>query len=150
MALKERFGPDVVLYDDGTLVREQAIPVYVAGTNGLAQLYADILGAATTSNPVPTDAYGNLSFYVDPGEYELELNGYRVRVTVESSAGAGSGVQIDQTSPVSQATYAHALGRVPDVTVFVGGNMVLTDVTATAAQVTITFPSPTAFTAVIH
>jgi hypothetical protein len=151
MAVKEQFGPDTVLYDDGTLVRDKGVSVFVTGTNTLAQLYTSILGTTTAANPVLTDAYGNLTFYVDPGVYELELNGYRVPVVIEdSSASGGTGTVFVQSTPVAQVVVPHLLGRMPDVAVFVAGEQVLTDVTATAAQVTITFPSPTAFTAVIH
>lgn len=42
-----------------------------------------------------------------------------------------------------------ALGRIPSVTVYVGGKLSLTDVTADATSVNIVFPSPTVGSAVL-
>lgn len=61
----------------------------------------------------------------------------------QGPAGAGSApLRLD--APLA-ATWAlsHALGRVPTVQVYLStGESVLTDVTATTTQITVTFPSP--------
>lgn len=59
---------------------------------------------------------------------------------------AGAGVQIDQTTPAATWIIPVPAGfnRTPAVAVYVGGELVLTDVTADETTVTIEFPAPTA------
>jgi hypothetical protein len=63
----------------------------------------------------------------------------------QGAAGAGSApLRLDATSAATWIFY-HPLGRVPTVQVFLAsGEHVLSDVIATASQITVTFPSPQA------
>lgn len=61
----------------------------------------------------------------------------------QGAAGAGSAPLRLDASLASTWTLAHPLGRVPTVQVYLAsGEAVLTDVAATAFQITVTFPSP--------
>lgn len=65
----------------------------------------------------------------------------------------GASYQHDQTTPAATwiisvpGTFA---GRLPAVEIYVAGERVLTDVAATTSTVTITFPVPTAGSAVLN
>jgi len=54
----------------------------------------------------------------------------------------GSGLVWDQTIPLSSWTIPHEFGRRPDVTIYIGNEIVDTDVYATATTVTVVFPTP--------
>lgn len=45
---------------------------------------------------------------------------------------------------------SHTLGRLPNVAVYIGGELIETDITASTSTVTITFPSPAAGVAVLN
>jgi hypothetical protein len=143
------FGPEAILYSDGTIARSKPVKVYVTGTNTLASLYGDIGGTITISKPVTTDLLGNLRFFAGPGTYDLELNGFRVPVTLSDAGSAGAGFDYTQVSPSSQWVVPHAMGRIPAVDVYVGGELVGVDVSATTTNVVITFPSPQTGVAVL-
>ena len=63
----------------------------------------------------------------------------------QGPAGAGSApLRLDATLAATWVL-SHPLGRVPTVQVYLGsGESVLTDLTATTTQITVTFPSPQA------
>lgn len=71
------FGPEGILGLDGSPLVNVEISVYEDGTNTLATLYSSSTGGAQ-ANPVSTDSYGNLVFWLAGGDYELEYNGHRV------------------------------------------------------------------------
>jgi hypothetical protein len=52
------------------------------------------------------------------------------------------GMKFEQTVALATWLITHSLGREPNVTVYVGGEVVDTDITASPTQVSITFPSP--------
>lgn len=53
-----------------------------------------------------------------------------------------SGIEFVQSELASTWTINHDFGRPPAVTVYIDGEIVETDVTATDTQVTVTFPAP--------
>jgi hypothetical protein len=56
---------------------------------------------------------------------------------------AGSAVRFDVTSASASWVIAHAFGRVPIVSVYLAsGELVLTDVFATASTINVVFPTP--------
>lgn len=61
-----------------------------------------------------------------------------------------AGIQHTQSVPSGSWVIAHGLGRLPNVAVYVSGELVETDVVATSSTVTVTFPSPTAGVAVLN
>jgi hypothetical protein len=139
--VNSEFGPEAILFSDGTIARSKTVKVYVTGTSTLAALYADIGGTIPLPNPVTTDSQGNLRFFAGPGTYDLELNNFRVTVTLADAAGAGAGFDYTQSSPSAQWVVPHAMGRIPAVDVYIGGKLVGVDVDASITQVVITFPS---------
>lgn len=57
--------------------------------------------------------------------------------------GSGAAFVHAQTTPASTWTIAHDLGRIPNaVTVYIGGQVVVTDTTVDATHVVLEFPSP--------
>jgi hypothetical protein len=62
---------------------------------------------------------------------------------LQGPAGAGSAPLQLNASLAATWVLGHSLGRVPTVQVYLStGETVLTDVTATTTQITVTFPSP--------
>lgn len=148
MAVVE-FGPDAIIYSDGTIARSTPVKVYVTGSNTLASLYSEYTGTIVQSNPVSTDSQGNLRFFTAAGTYDLEVNGFRVTVTITDPLVVASGFAWNQTSPSAQWNIPHALGRVPAVEVYVAGKLIGVDVDATNTNVVVTFPSPQSGVAVL-
>lgn len=62
---------------------------------------------------------------------------------------SGSGFQYNQNSPASSWPIAHSLGRIPAVSVYVAGEEVFADVSASSSLVVITFPTPYAGVAIL-
>lgn len=65
------------------------------------------------------------------------------------SVSSGSGQVHNQTTPSGTWVISGTLGRIPNVAVYVDGELVEADVSATPTTVTIVFPSPTAGVAVL-
>jgi hypothetical protein len=80
-----------------------------------------------------------------------ELDDLDTRITdLEHGGGGSSSATIwNQTTPASTWIVAHDLARLPVVTIYVGGQVVLVQVDSTTTQVTVTFPSPQTGTLVI-
>ena len=137
--MKAQFGPEAVVYDDGTLARSAAVHVYLTGTTTPAVIYANASGTVAGSNPVLTDGLGNLKFYADPGTYDLELNGATVTTTIDVPGGTGGGdatFVYTQSTPSASWNIPHLLGRVPHVQVFIGGQFCISDIAADDDAVT--------------
>lgn len=71
------WGPEAIMSATGPIPQASLpLPVSVYQSDGttLASLYTSQTKAAAGPNPVNTDAYGNLTFYTDPGIYVLSVN----------------------------------------------------------------------------
>lgn len=150
--MKAQFGPEAVVYDDGTLARSVPVNVYLTGGTTPAVVYANAAGSIPGSNPVLTDSYGNLKFYTEPGTYDLVLNGLALTVTIDVAGGSGGGdgtLVYTQSTPSASWNIPHLLGRQPHVQVFIGDKYCITDIEADESSVHITFPVATAGVAVI-
>lgn len=97
----------------------------------------DTSASRTASNRYP-------AFGVDTYRLVAEPDG-SVPVVVESGS---DGASVNHPA-ASTWTIPHTLGRIPVVAVYVDGHEVLADVSATDLAVTVTFPTPTAGTAVL-
>lgn len=141
------FGPEAVIYDDGTLARNVALMVVSVGTSTPIPLYSNINGSVALANPVSTDGDGNLFFYAEQGQYELLYGGARVPIAnnpigatgpkgdkgdpgeTGPAGGAASTYVHDQGTPSALWTIAHGLGYFPNVTIVdSGGTQVVPDV----------------------
>src|SRR3954470_24781106 len=95
------FGPEGISYSDGTIARDDPISVYVTGTNTRAQLWKNLAGTQNETNPVFTDAQGNLRFFAVAGVYDLAADldptGFRVAITLIDESTAGGAMEWDQT-----------------------------------------------------
>jgi hypothetical protein len=77
-----QYGPEPALDPAGQLLKSSSVPVYQVGTTTLAVIYTDRMKTAHAANPTLTSTIGNLTFYADPGDYDIVLNGVRLTVTV--------------------------------------------------------------------
>lgn len=77
-----RYGPEPCLTPTGALLKDTAVTVYQSDGTTPATLYTTRTKSATAANPVDTDSRGNLTFYADPGDYVLDIDGSTVSITV--------------------------------------------------------------------
>lgn len=78
-----RYGPENVIdQSTGRPIPGAAVEVFLRGTSNRASLYLDRTKALSQVNPTATDARGNLTFFADPGEYDILVNGATLPVTV--------------------------------------------------------------------
>ena len=76
------WGPDNLDDGNGTPLRLLPYTVKVADTDTLAGLWADRDRATALPNPGTTTAQGNISFFADPGYYDLVAGDAELRIMV--------------------------------------------------------------------
>lgn len=76
------WGPQPITTAAGKPLPDLTVSVYLTGTSNLATLYSDRTKDATVVNPTATDDVGNLTFNVDPGQYDIVGNSATITVTV--------------------------------------------------------------------
>lgn len=118
--------------------------------------YTDKGKSTVDSDPAKTDSYGNLAFWVDPGEYTIVAFGLSMDITVPKhpaepdGGGAGDSAQVyDQPTPAATWIIPHAKGRIPVVEIYIAGEMVISDIDATDTIVTVTHAVPVAGKAIL-
>ena len=76
--MADKIGYQNMIIDVSTGEGKQAtITVYDAGTLNLSTIYSDPAGTPL-ANPFTTDANGRFDFYVDPGEFDIQVSGVRI------------------------------------------------------------------------
>ncbi len=68
-----RYGPETMLNGVIRLLPGRLVRIDEVGTATLATLYTDRTKSVSAPNPVTVDARGNLTFYADPGDYDMKL-----------------------------------------------------------------------------
>jgi hypothetical protein len=76
------FTSDPFVYPGGGIAAGVYVRVCFRNTTVMATLYKDDLATARESNPLPTADDGTVSFWIEPGEYDLLANGTTTQVTV--------------------------------------------------------------------
>lgn len=125
MVAASYWGPEAILYStNGDAARRVPMAVKDTGTDLLAPLYADADRVTPLANPVKTDSYGNLAFYIDPGTYDVNMvsSDFSFRIVVPapgSGGGGGDTFEFVQATPQAVWAVTHNLGRRPaSVSVF--------------------------------
>lgn len=114
------WGPEAILYStNGDPARNVSMEVRTT-FGGLATLYADPARVTLLPNPVKTDKYGNLAFYIDAGTYDVSMVGssFKFRIVVDLLGGGGGGggsesFEFVQSVPQAVWTVAHNRGSRP-------------------------------------
>lgn len=148
---KIRYGPEPFTFENGAAAAGVEVTVYAHGTSTKIPLYTDDTGATPLANPLTTDGAGLLSFYADPGFYDLAVNGVIFEIQLTGLPGGGGGSEVatlNQTTPSNSWIFAHALGLYPDIEVFVGGQRHYPSIDYALDTATITFPNATTGVAV--
>lgn len=158
--------------DDGFMISDNTATwaSYIEGKNGLNMVKTYIYLRVRLIFDPPSTGFVTDSFKSQISELEWRLmteadtftypsDGGGTIVTPEDVATAvqaylaanpvADGVTFAQSIPLSTWTFAHQLHRIPVVSVYVDGEEVEADVTATDTTVTIEFPAPTAGFAVL-
>ena len=76
------YGPFTFDNVAGSPLPSTPVSVYLVGTTTLASLYTSRTKATAAANPTATDSRGNVSFFADPGDYDLLCNGTTLTVSV--------------------------------------------------------------------
>lgn len=99
----------------------------------------------------PTNPDGGGDSIILPDDFEQQIEDL-VEDEVEEyllTHPLADGLTHTQSSPSASWSFDHALGRIPVVSVYINGELVLADVQATTSHVTIQFPTPTSGVAVL-
>jgi len=78
-----QWGPDSITTPGGTPLRGLSVTINVHG-GGLATLYTDRTKAVHAPNPLTVDNEGNLTFFADPGDYDIVGNGATLTVSLSA------------------------------------------------------------------
>lgn len=108
---------ETIFTSDGENARpapEAVVTIYVAGTTTEAVLYSGITGSASLSNPVSADDDGNVSAYLLPGVYDIEIT--TAAGTASRSNVVVSGEQ--RTTEIAGTTHTLAKGDHGDILQF--------------------------------
>lgn len=86
------YGPNTLLDQNSKEAANLSINVFLTGTTTFANLYTDQTKATGRSNPILSDAFGNFSFFADPGLYDLSytMQGVPNKFTVSVSPFPGT------------------------------------------------------------
>ena len=107
------YGPFTFDNVAGSPVPSAPVSVYLVGTTTLASLYTSRSKATAAANPTATDSRGNVSFFADPGDYDVLCNGTTLTVSVPidpSEIGTTVFIPEGMTTPAIQA----AMDAAPD------------------------------------
>ena len=133
-------------YVNGQIARNQPISVVYRGTSSLVPLFTGLSGPSPVSNPVTTDSLGNVAFYAEAGIYDFLALGARIPFDVQNDGGGSDSFsEYLQSSPAATWSVPNPIGRTPQVSVIVDGEIVLADVEyETNGTITVTHAVPTA------
>jgi hypothetical protein len=111
------YGPQGLTYPNGEPAAGDLVTV--KKPNGqAATLFKDAAGQIPLPNPVPTDDYGNLFFFANPGTYVLKFSEMSIPITVqvhpdeevaEVPGGQASSYTHVQTAPASLVLINHGI-----------------------------------------
>lgn len=123
-----QYGAAQVVNPSGVPLTSTSVNVYLHGGVTPAALYTDHTKATGATNPTTTDATGNLTFWADPGTYDLAIAGQAnvpVVVTVIDPGDIPAVVAADATITVDGTTVAPTIARAAitgDVAISAGSN----------------------------
>lgn len=79
----------------------------------------------------------------EPSIVKVQLPGIAGPPGPQGPGGGTAGAEVFvQETPLATWTFTHSLGRLPTVTIYIGGEIVWAPVDANATTVSVTFPSP--------
>lgn len=137
-------------YADESLAAGQLAHVFPRFSNIHAPLFQDQAGTIPLPNPLPTDAAGFLTFFVENGDYWVYVNGQAFYVIVDLDPNLThvwpSTFRWEQAAAVTVWTIAHGLNSKPAViTLGTSDEIILGDVQyQDDDNLTITFAVPVA------
>lgn len=101
--MASQFGPEPLEYTTGGPMASQLVSVRLRGSWALANLYSDAEETTAAENPVMTDVAGNLTFFAEPGYYDLVYGTAEFPIVVGSPGGSSvSSYTHVQTVPAMQ------------------------------------------------
>lgn len=149
-------GPFPVPAGSGVLDLARTVPAStVAGERILVpdlwgQLVAEAQAAAERASEALLDSAEFVGTQIATPGTPAQIAVYAAIQAAGGGGGGPEGLRHVQSVPSSSWVISHPFGREPSVAVYVGGEHVETDVIATSANATITFPTPTAGVAILN
>jgi len=147
-----QYVSDPFTYTTGGVAAGVQIAVVLGGTSIKAAIWHDAAGTRAP-NPLPTNGLGILSFWADPGSYDLKVNGLTFPIALTPTGGGGgeggAGTYVHtQTTPAATWTISHVLATRPSVDVMdSNGNQIYVETDwPDDATVVITLPNANAVT----
>lgn len=141
-------------FPGGNPAANYPVPVRPTGSNQMAPLFTNQTGTVQASNPVLTNAEGQVMFWAAPGCYDVHLSGEHIRVPLDDSFTAPVWPDLvvhEQTTPAAVWTVAHQFGVRPAVDVVTAEGVTVTDVNhVDGMTVTITFGTASTGTAYLR
>lgn len=137
-------------YPDGSVAVGALLHVFPRASNVPAVLWADAAGTIPAPNPIPTDASGFATFWVENGNYWAYVNGQAFGLIIDLDPNLThvwpASFRWEQPVAAAVWTIAHGLNSRPTVTVVGPGDQALIgDVQyVDDNNLTITFGTPTA------
>lgn len=112
-------------YPGGGVAAGVPVAVYFSGTLVRAAIFHDAAGAVLKANPVKTDNAGVVSFYAEPGDYELWANGEMTPITITGPVdppGPDDFVTLAQAQALDAAVLASANVYTDNALAGIGGD----------------------------
>lgn len=110
------YGPERLQWADGGAVKFVPVYVFLRDTTTFAVLYGDRDALSTVSNPVWSDQNGEITFFVELGEYDLWANDSLIAQIEVTEEIPGGGVTLGdlhhthtQDTPVDTWDMPHTL-----------------------------------------
>lgn len=111
-------------YPGGAVAAGVLVRVLHRGTNVLAPIFRNASGVRA-ANPLRTDGAGQITFYIEPGDYTLSANGVESDFAVAAAPPGASNVVVtfpwNQSTPAATWTIPHPLNTKPAVDVYILG-----------------------------
>ena len=143
-----RFGAEAIISSLGVPVTSTPVTVYPHGSGTPASLYTDQTMGTASTNPISTDGLGNLTFYAQPGLYDLAftVGGVATTQTVEVLPWWG-----DIAGMPFVSDYTVLAGSVPSNPKWLHKTVSWTGSTNSGGLATVTFPHafPNALTGLV-
>lgn len=80
--LASQYGPSEEFNPAGLLLKSIPFSVFLPGTTTLAALWTDQTKATPAANPGVTSSLANMTFFADPGRYDVLCNGTTLQVVL--------------------------------------------------------------------
>lgn len=127
------YGPNAFTDSSGLPLANLAVTIYEHGTQTLAALWTDKTKVGSVANPTTTDTFGNLTFFADPGAYDIVGNGETITEVLYADPAEPIVGDLAGTIPSLTLQSTAAVKTIIDNEIAVNGTVTGIEATANAA-----------------